>query len=131
MRLRLALVLTLWLTADPLSSGAIKRAKLEKSEPTISYETFVEDLDRGDSFTTSLIEVLVKVRRARRCRGSHRGAKRSCRKWQSGVSAKMPQIVVSLQTRLRGFFAGFPILRLCIATVGSDVAQVAGGLRTP
>ena len=43
------------------SSGAVKRAKLEKVEPTITYEAFVEDLDRGDSFTTSLIEVLVKV----------------------------------------------------------------------
>lgn len=43
------------------SSGAIKRARLE-NEPMISYEDFVEDLDRGDSFTTSLIEILVKVR---------------------------------------------------------------------
>ncbi|KAF8138902.1 hypothetical protein EV363DRAFT_1315106 [Boletus edulis] len=43
-----------------LVSGAIKRARLEKAEPTITYEAFVEDLDRGDSFTTSLIEVLVK-----------------------------------------------------------------------
>ena len=44
------------------SSGAIKRARLEKVEPMITYEAFIEDLDRGDSFTTSLIEVLVKVR---------------------------------------------------------------------
>lgn len=44
------------------SQGAVKRSKLEKAEPTISYETFVEDLDPGDSFTTSLIEILVKVR---------------------------------------------------------------------
>lgn len=47
------------------SSGAIKRARLEKAEPTITYEAFVEDLDRGDSFTTSLIDVLVKVCLAR------------------------------------------------------------------
>ncbi|KAF8838377.1 hypothetical protein BDN67DRAFT_991343 [Paxillus ammoniavirescens] len=51
-----------------LVSGAIQRAKLEKVEPMISYETFVEDLDRGDSFTTSLIEVLVKEVAERRCR---------------------------------------------------------------
>ncbi|OAX43347.1 hypothetical protein K503DRAFT_862319 [Rhizopogon vinicolor AM-OR11-026] len=43
-----------------LISGAIKRHRLEKIEPAISYEHFVEDLDRGDSFTTSLIEILVK-----------------------------------------------------------------------
>lgn len=43
------------------SSGTIKRHRLEKIEPTISYEHFVEDLDGGDSFTTSLIEILVKV----------------------------------------------------------------------
>ncbi|KAG6333313.1 hypothetical protein ID866_5780 [Astraeus odoratus] len=52
------------------SSGAIKRARLEKVEPMISYEAFVEDLDRGDSFTTSLIEVLVKEIAERRFRQS-------------------------------------------------------------
>jgi hypothetical protein len=41
--------------------GAITRAKLEKNEPMISYELFVEELDAGDSFTTSLIDILVKV----------------------------------------------------------------------
>ncbi|GJE84060.1 hypothetical protein PsYK624_001350 [Phanerochaete sordida] len=40
--------------------GAIKRARLEKSEPTITYEKFVEELDMGDSFTATLIDVLVK-----------------------------------------------------------------------
>jgi len=44
------------------SAGAIKRSRLEKAEATITYEHFVEDLDAGDSFTTSLMEVLVKVR---------------------------------------------------------------------
>ena len=44
------------------SSGAVKRSKLEKSEPSISYEAFVEDLDPGDSFTTMLTELLVRVR---------------------------------------------------------------------
>lgn len=53
-----------------LVSGAIKRARLEKVEPMISYEAFVEDLDRGDSFTTSLIEVLVKEIAERRFRQS-------------------------------------------------------------
>ncbi|KAH7887348.1 hypothetical protein F5I97DRAFT_1859688 [Phlebopus sp. FC_14] len=51
-----------------LVSGAIKRARLEKMEPMITYEAFVEDLDRGDSFTTSLIEVLVKEVAERRHR---------------------------------------------------------------
>ncbi|KAF9236234.1 hypothetical protein BU15DRAFT_50440 [Melanogaster broomeanus] len=51
-----------------LVSGAIKRARLDKVEPMISYEAFVEDLDRGDSFTTSLIEVLVKEVAERRYR---------------------------------------------------------------
>ena len=44
------------------SASAVKRAKLEKGEPTITYEAFVEDLDEGDSFTSALIDVLVKVR---------------------------------------------------------------------
>lgn len=52
------------LTTWVYRSGTIKRSKLDKSEPTISYEHFVEDLDIGDSFTTSVIEILVKVRYA-------------------------------------------------------------------
>ena len=43
------------------STGAIKRARLEENEPTITYERFVEELDIGDSFTSSIIECLVKV----------------------------------------------------------------------
>ncbi|KAG6868769.1 hypothetical protein C0993_011038 [Termitomyces sp. T159_Od127] len=43
-----------------LVSGAIKRVALEKTEPTITYDDFVHDLETGDSFTTSLIEILVK-----------------------------------------------------------------------
>lgn len=42
--------------------GAIKRMKLEEDGAKITYESFVEDLDEGDSFTTSLVDVLVKVR---------------------------------------------------------------------
>lgn len=41
--------------------GAVKRSKLEESEPTISYEAFVEELDVCDSFTTSILDILVKV----------------------------------------------------------------------
>jgi len=44
-----------------LVSGAISRSALEKTEPMISYENFVIDLDTGDSFTTSIIDILVKV----------------------------------------------------------------------
>lgn len=43
------------------SVGAIERAKLEDDDLHISYESLVDDLDVGDSFTTQLIEVLVKV----------------------------------------------------------------------
>ncbi|KAF8514820.1 hypothetical protein BU17DRAFT_26031, partial [Hysterangium stoloniferum] len=47
-----------------LVQGAIARAKLEKGDasapPAISYETLVQSLDHGDSFTTSLVEILVK-----------------------------------------------------------------------
>ncbi|KAJ7126414.1 hypothetical protein C8R43DRAFT_1028877 [Mycena crocata] len=53
-----------------LVSGAIKRSKLEKAEPTISYKNFVEDLDAGDSFTTSVIEILVQELAERRLRSS-------------------------------------------------------------
>ncbi|EKM59112.1 uncharacterized protein PHACADRAFT_249338 [Phanerochaete carnosa HHB-10118-sp] len=48
--------------------GAIKRARLEKGEPTITYETFVEELDVGDSFTATLIDALVKEAAERRTR---------------------------------------------------------------
>jgi len=51
-----------------LVAGAIKRTKLEKTEPTITYESFVEELDGGDSFTTSLIDILVKELAERRTR---------------------------------------------------------------
>ncbi|KAG6813442.1 hypothetical protein H0H92_011139 [Tricholoma furcatifolium] len=51
-----------------LVSGAIKRSALEKTEPTITYEDFVHDLETGDSFTTSLIDVLVKELAERRTR---------------------------------------------------------------
>ncbi|EMD40434.1 hypothetical protein CERSUDRAFT_111032 [Gelatoporia subvermispora B] len=51
-----------------LVMGAVKRSKLEKAEPSISYEAFVQDLDEGDSFTTSLVEALVKELADRRIR---------------------------------------------------------------
>ncbi|GJJ07236.1 hypothetical protein Clacol_001436 [Clathrus columnatus] len=45
-------------------SGAIARAKLEENDPQpppqISYESFVQSLDHGDSFTTTLVDILVK-----------------------------------------------------------------------
>ncbi|KAJ7693931.1 hypothetical protein B0H17DRAFT_1058751 [Mycena rosella] len=53
-----------------LVSGAIKRSKLEKAEPTISYKNFVEDLDAGDSFTTAVIDILVQELAERRLRSS-------------------------------------------------------------
>lgn len=40
----------------------MKGSRLENLEPSISYEAFVEDLDPGDSFTTTLTELLVRVR---------------------------------------------------------------------
>ncbi|KAI0294586.1 hypothetical protein BC826DRAFT_1185707 [Russula brevipes] len=51
-----------------LSTGAVKRSKLERLEPAISYEKFVEDLDPGDSFTTTLTELLVREMAERRQR---------------------------------------------------------------
>jgi len=51
-----------------LVSGAIKRSALEKNGPHITYEDFVHDLDIGDSFTTSLIDILVKELAERRTR---------------------------------------------------------------
>ncbi|KAJ7167597.1 hypothetical protein C8R46DRAFT_1093528 [Mycena filopes] len=53
-----------------LVSGAIKRSKLEKPEATISYKNFVEDLDAGDSFTTSVIDILVQELAERRLRST-------------------------------------------------------------
>ncbi|KIL70309.1 hypothetical protein M378DRAFT_156414 [Amanita muscaria Koide BX008] len=51
-----------------LVSGAIQRVVLEKSEPSITYENFVKDLDTGDSFTTTFIDILVKEMAERRMR---------------------------------------------------------------
>ncbi|EPQ59184.1 hypothetical protein GLOTRDRAFT_109571 [Gloeophyllum trabeum ATCC 11539] len=51
-----------------LVQGAIQRSKLEEGQPTISYETFVQDLDEGDSFTASMIETMVKELADRRAR---------------------------------------------------------------
>jgi hypothetical protein len=75
------------------SIGAVKRSKLERLEPAISYEKFVEDLDPGDSFTTTLTELLVRV-----CPGcllpytltANDGHRR--RKWPSAVSDKQPTV---------------------------------------
>ena len=43
------------------SVGAIERSRKEKGEPTITYEAFVNEFDAGDSFTATLVDVLVKV----------------------------------------------------------------------
>ncbi|RPD66908.1 hypothetical protein L226DRAFT_608184 [Lentinus tigrinus ALCF2SS1-7] len=51
-----------------LVQGAIKRMEVEKDGPSITYEAFVGDLDEGDSFTTSLVDVLVKELAERRTR---------------------------------------------------------------
>ncbi|TBU33081.1 hypothetical protein BD311DRAFT_685362 [Dichomitus squalens] len=43
-----------------LVQGAIKRMKVEQDDPSITYEAFVEELDEGDAFTATLVDVLVK-----------------------------------------------------------------------
>lgn len=54
----------LGLKLKTLVCGAIARAKLERNDPhpppQISYESFVQSLDHGDSFTTTLVDILVK-----------------------------------------------------------------------
>jgi hypothetical protein len=71
----------------------VKRSRLEKVEPSISYEAFVEDLDPGDSFTTTLTELLVRVRPGcllpRKPTANHGY---HCRKWQSAVNDKRPTV---------------------------------------
>lgn len=75
------------------SSGAVKRSKLEKLEPSISYESFVEDLDPGDSFTTTLTELLVRVRHAV-CFYSQLPPTvcHNRRRWPSAVNDKQPTV---------------------------------------
>ncbi len=67
--------------------------EVEKDGPSITYEAFVGDLDEGDSFTTSLVDVLVKVRyldcRSRRETHVHK------RNWPSAGPDRMPWIVAS------------------------------------
>ncbi|KAF8806311.1 hypothetical protein BYT27DRAFT_6648718 [Phlegmacium glaucopus] len=50
-------------------SGAIRRVAVEK-ETSISYESFVNELDTGDSFTLSLVDILVKEVAHRRTRAT-------------------------------------------------------------
>ncbi|KJA29729.1 hypothetical protein HYPSUDRAFT_60589 [Hypholoma sublateritium FD-334 SS-4] len=52
-----------------LVSGSIRRSAVEK-ETSISYENFVTDLETGDSFTASLVDILVKELADRRTRNS-------------------------------------------------------------
>ncbi|KAI0092698.1 hypothetical protein BDY19DRAFT_925657 [Irpex rosettiformis] len=49
-------------------NAAIKRLNLEKGEPASTYEAFVTDLDTGDSFTSSLVDIMVKELADRRTR---------------------------------------------------------------
>ena len=35
--------------------------KQQKGDPQITYEALIEDLDPGDSFCTTIIDILVKV----------------------------------------------------------------------
>ena len=58
--------------------------KVEKEGPSITYESFVEELDEGDAFTTTIIDVLVKVRAASYCifRASSKQVT-LCRNWLS------------------------------------------------
>lgn len=51
-----------------LVNGVIMRSSLEREELGISYESFVEDFDTGDSFTTTLVDILVKEIADRRSR---------------------------------------------------------------
>jgi hypothetical protein len=44
-----------------IRAGSIKRSQLEKKEPMINYEAFVEELETGDSFTATVFDILVKV----------------------------------------------------------------------
>jgi len=76
------------------SSGALKRSKLEKLEPSISYEAFVEELDTGDWFTTTLTELLVRVRQLSLL--SHASITNNghnyCRKWLNDDKDKQPTV---------------------------------------
>ncbi|PPQ68270.1 hypothetical protein CVT26_006186 [Gymnopilus dilepis] len=49
-------------------SGAIRRASIEKDSNLLTYENFVTELDSGDAFTTSIIDILVKEVADRRAR---------------------------------------------------------------
>ena len=80
-------------TSSQFSAGVVTRSKLEKLEPSISYESFVEDLDTGDSFTTMLTELLVRVRQdVSFCLRSPPTVGHRRRRWPSAVNDKQPTV---------------------------------------
>jgi hypothetical protein len=44
--------------------GAVKRSCLEPDEDPINLDSVVEDLDPGDSFVTTIVDILVKYVRS-------------------------------------------------------------------
>ena len=78
--------------------------KVEDEKPTITYEAFVEDLDEGDSFTASLVDVLVKVRQFWVLTPIYCSSHFS-RSWQSAGHGQTPETVASSLNELRRVFA--------------------------
>ncbi len=60
-----------------------------KTKQRLSYETFVQHLEEGDPFTTSLIEILVKVRETRAACMRH-SYPFPCRSWQTAKRVRVP-----------------------------------------
>jgi hypothetical protein len=51
-----------YLSTSFCRSGAIRRLAVEKeTTSSITYENFVSDIDAGDAFTATLMDILVKV----------------------------------------------------------------------
>lgn len=97
------------------------RFKAEKTEPSISYEVFVED-----SFTTMLMELLVRVRLIFIHLVfflSKAGSRR--KKWQSAVTDKWQLTVDSYPTEQRRACAPSPHHSVSTAIVACGVSLIA------
>lgn len=96
--------------------------EVEKESPSITYEAFVGDLDEGDSFTASLVDVLVKVRNLGGRSHGHSQSGPNDRNWLSAGPDQTLLTVASSLKRPRRACARRPRLLMSTAEVRGHCA---------